>query len=99
MTKAFDPPLRGENFSLGCLPRISSWAIFALSLREEAYCLLRKSSHLKLMLAKLISHSLLLCNIEFVEADADRRSQHGLWKSILRALDNFGGGFFARFIG
>ena len=40
-----------------------------------------------------------LRNIEFVEADANGRDQHGLRKSILRSLDDFDGGLFTRFIG
>ena len=38
-------------------------------------------------------------NIKFVKADANRRNLHGLRKSILRSLNDFDGGLFARFIG
>ena len=40
-----------------------------------------------------------LCNIEFVEANANGRNLHGLRKSILRSLNDFDGGHFAHFIG
>lgn len=31
----FTSPLRGEAIDLACAPRVSPWAIFASSLREE----------------------------------------------------------------
>jgi hypothetical protein len=49
LCKGFTPPRRGGNLSLERLPRVSPWAIFLSSLREELHGILRYSHHLEVL--------------------------------------------------
>src|ERR1035437_3608615 len=54
-TRGFTPPLQGGTLSAGRLPRISSWAIFVPSLREELHGLAMRSGPAAIRLLLLLA--------------------------------------------